>query len=68
MQKTSFFDSNRVYDVVLGSVLLVLALAGGLLLWVAGRHERSRGAVGTRSARGKLTTAAGSENSDLRER
>ncbi|MEU7068108.1 hypothetical protein [Streptomyces sp. NPDC046161] len=62
LQKTSIYDSNRVYDVVLGSVLVVLALAGGLLLWAAGRQEHSAGDPGTRSVGRKPTNAV--ESSD----
>ncbi|MFJ6722421.1 hypothetical protein [Streptomyces sp. NPDC091259] len=64
LQKTSFYESNRVYDVVLGSVLVLLALAGGLLLRAAKRQERTAEVVGTRSVGRKPTTAVESSDSD----
>ncbi|MFF1560853.1 SPW repeat protein [Streptomyces sp. NPDC058279] len=39
LQKTAFTDSNRVYDVVLGAALIVLALVGMALLRAAKRSE-----------------------------
>ncbi|MGW7102385.1 SPW repeat domain-containing protein [Streptomyces sp. NPDC054838] len=39
LQKTAFAESNRVYDVVLGAALIVLALIGMALLRAAKRSE-----------------------------
>ncbi|MEU6894751.1 hypothetical protein ABZ934_23635 [Streptomyces sp. NPDC046557] len=43
LQKTAVGESNRVYDVVIGGVLVLLALVGLALLRAAGHAERAGG-------------------------